>query len=693
MLTAPLPANEAERLRTLDDFQVLDSPPEQVFDDLTALASHICETPIALVSLIDHDRQWFLSRRGIDAAETPRDLAFCAHAILSRETLIVPDTRADERFRDNPFVTGDLNVRFYAGTPLVAPNGHAVGTLCVIDAKARSLSPAQLAALEALGRQVVGQLELRRAVRALREREVRFQAVGNSMHVGLVVQSADGRIRWSNPAARRLLGLTEEQLTGRSSYDPHWGIVARDGAPMPLDAYPITQAFATGRPVEDVVMGVDRPSVGDRVWLQVDADPQRDAQGKVTEVVCSFVDITARTEAKNALIAARDQAEAAVRAKSEFLATVSHEIRTPMNGIIGMTNLLLDTRLTKEQQSSLLLVSRSAQQLMSIINDILDFSKVEAGKLTIEPVPFDLDAMVTDVADLLSPRASEKGLDLTVTVDPDAPRYLIGDVGRIRQILLNLAGNALKFTERGYINIHVSGHEHGDGCLLRLAVRDSGIGIDAAAIARLFRPFTQADASTTRRFGGTGLGLSISKHLVELMGGSIAVESVVGDGSTFTVEIVLAEDHEAHRRKTIEQTPSSEPVAVPRRILLAEDNPVNQVVAVKMLEKIGCRVDVVQDGSEAVEMATRFTYDLILMDVQMPRMDGLEATRRIRQLPTPVRGIRIVAMTANAMAGDRERCLSAGMDDFLSKPILPDALRAAVVYGGPQRNDTIALAS
>ncbi len=565
-----------------------------------------------------------------------------------------------------------------------------------------------------------------------------------------------------------------------------------------------------------------------------------------TLYIAILIDITVRKQTEAALIHAKEQAEMAVRAKSEFLAMMSHEIRTPMNGVLGMTSLLGDSALSLEQRQYVDAIKHSAQLLMSVINDILDFSKVEAGKMSVEPIPFDLQVAVAEVAELLVPRALEANLELVVRYATDAPRRVIGDSGRIRQVLLNLAGNALKFTEKGHVVISVESIRTDGAGRFRFEITDTGIGIPTEKLNALFQPFTQADASTTRRFGGTGLGLSISKRLVELMGGEIGVMSADGSGSTFWFTLPLPEDTspvpepiptvaldgvsalvvddvainvqvqtefmkswgmhvqaatsgaqalellEAAAKagnpirvalfdflmpgmdgemlaKAVREDPALADISLilatsaaqrgdaerfhkggfnayltkpfrpetllhsleavlsgPRgwsesvpivtrhllnerkrpasgttqssaairsttemrtsanvvrsnfaRVLLAEDNPVNQMVAVKMLERLGCRVDVAADGQEAVEMSERFPYDVIFMDVQMPIFDGLEATRRIRLRPDGAK-VRIVAMTANAMDGDRELCLAAGMDDYVSKPITVQALEVAL---------------
>ena len=508
---------------------------------------------------------------------------------------------------------------------------------------------------------------------ALAESEQLTRLIIDTALDAVVNTDAEGRITDWNPQAEAIFGWSRPEALTREL--PATIIPARfrkayeDG----LRRYLATgKGLMLNKRVEIIAMRRDETEFP----AELTVSPLR-VNGRVC--FSAFVrDITERKNAERELAEARDKALESSRLKSEFLANMSHEIRTPMNGIIGMAGLILDTEQTAEQREFAETISSSAESLLAVVNDILDFPKIEAGHMTIEAAPFDLSGAVEAVADLLSPRAEEKGLELTVRFAPDTPRRLVGDSGRIRQVLTNLAGNAVKFTGRGHVLIDVSLLEKvGGDAVIRVSVEDTGIGIPAEKFDDIFGTFTQADASTTRKYGGTGLGLAISKRLVELMNGEVGLSSRVGEGSTFWFTF------RAPIGKAAPPTPAPNPAGADAqyaglRVLLAEDNLVNQKVAVRMLEKLGCQVDVAPDGRKAVEMSAQGTHHLVLMDCQMPELDGYQATAEIRRSEGPGRHLPIIAMTANAMKGDREKCLAAGMDDYASKPVQLDTLKAVL---------------
>lgn len=909
----PIPENESERLQALYKYDILDSFSEEEFDRLTKLASIICGVPIALITLIDKDRQWFKSNLGMDGTETQRDVSFCQYAIMNNNIMEVEDATKDQRFVDNPFVTEDPNIRFYAGHPLIDPDGYALGTLCVIDRKAGKLSKEQMEALALLAEEVVSQIVSRKknkekdklenlfnlsidficlagmdgyfkkvnpaftTILGWSSEELLTRPIFDFIHPADVAitkaeleklgkgektigfeprfKTKDGKylkIRWManpdvstgdiyvigrydferemweknlmaseekhrrfyensqglmcmhdldgnfmsiNPAGAASVGYTVEELKYKSLFDlvPSlaWSalqayldeiktkgaskglmkVMHKDGILKTwmynniISEGPIKYVIGTAvditervtlekeikesnrrffkvfdnNPVSMILSNIETSKIeyvnevfletfgftkeevigktlvelqiisaeerernlaamkeagymrsveqqftkknGDKIWVMTSLEAVEFNESAF--ILSSLFNIDERKKMEEEMKHAKEKAEQAVVAKNSFLANMSHEIRTPMNAIIGYTELLAQSNLDEEQREHVSYVKTAGGNLLAIINDILDFSKIESGKIALESAPFNLRQTLKAIYNLLNVRAAEKGLEYNFFLDANLPEYVLGDSVRLNQILVNLIGNAIKFTAKGHVTVSVKKiAEDADSHRFKFSVQDSGIGIPPDKAELIFERFTQANTETTRKFGGTGLGLSIAKSLVELQGGEMLLKSEVDKGSEFYFELSYKKV-DSMAIEPLQKGFVPQKLLSDLKILLCEDNTLNQKLAKRVINKFGFQVEIAGNGKIGIEKLQKEKFDLVLMDLQMPEMDGYQAVMAIRndlnmQIP-------IIAMTAHSLVGEKEKCLEIGMNDYIGKPFTQEELYMKICANLPEQ--------
>ncbi len=775
----PVPENEFDRLAALQSYQILDTLPEQDYDAITRLASYICQTPTAFISLIDVDRQWFKSKVGLQISENPRKDGFCQYTIMNDSILEIPDTFKDERFIDNVMVTGDPNIRFYAGAPLIDSDGFRLGSLCVIDQVPHTLTFEQRDALHTLSREVISHLELRKEKRKLEEslklHNEFFNLFNNSPEIHCVMDR-NTVIKLINKSVTPILGHSPEEAVGKpifyffakgdrenllkivedglrtkkKSFDLETRIVTLSGDIKWISWSAVSKGenwYASGRdityqkqvvaeleqlslvaskvsngvvisnadnevvwindafekitgyniadvankPLAEMLMGelTDQSIIqkarelskskksfevdlliyrkdGQPLWISIINSVILDSNGDGDKYVEVIIDITAKKKTELELIAAKEEALQLSRAKDMFISVMSHEIRTPLNAVIGISHLLLEDDHTEAQKEHLKILGFSADNLMTLINDVLDFTKVETGNIELEKINVDLRDLIKSVIDSMQFKARDKGIYLRSEIDEGLPQYILGDKTRLCQILLNLVGNAVKFTDIGGITIDLKVIEQTSSEVrIRFEVGDTGIGIPADKINSIFESFKQADANTTRLYGGTGLGLAITKRLVELHDSRINVDSVYGSGSKFWFTITF------NKSKNSVETPANEvKIGLKLNVLVAEDNQINRLLIDKVLKKWDVVTTFAENGLIAIsKLENNNNFDLILMDIHMPEMGGVEATKVIRAKEGAYfQQIPIIALTASVLDDQMDVINDAGMNDYVLKP-------------------------
>ncbi|NIZ12771.1 response regulator [Phaeobacter sp. HF9A] len=621
------------------------------------------------------DAQWLYQATGIVAKTTSLDIALSGRDGTGETGAHFYGN--DEIYAQSPIVT-DIVLPTGSWSMAVVPRGGWpqrpdnlwMLRLILSCAGLAMIGPTFMACrLSAHRRQVIMELSWREQELESKQTELeQLSAVAQNASDSIILTDPNGRIIWTNDAFSQMTGFSAKEALGRTP-----GELLNGPESNPDVIRRIANHINRGQRYRTEILNYTKS--GKKIWVDTHLVPVRDDKGKTRMIIGIERDITQSKIHEAELAEAKSVAETADRAKSEFLANMSHEIRTPMNGIIGMAELLADGDLGEEERQYVEIIRTSSKALLKIINDILDLSRLETGKMVLADVDFDLIPCIESAVDVLRPVAREKGLSLSVSYAADLPKRVRTDDGRLRQVLVNLIGNAVKFTSSGHVSLEVT-CAGSDPYLLRFQVEDTGIGLTAAQIENIFERFSQADAATTRAFGGTGLGLTISRHLAEQMGGAIAVKSAAGQGSCFTLTLHCKEPQSDAVVAEVDHAPDLSRLEG-CRILLAEDNRTNRLLIRKYLASLSVELIEAENGRQAVDLCLREAPDVVLMDMSMPEMDGVSATRAIRSCA--ISQPPIVALTANAFASDKEACLAAGMNGFLSKPVNKKQLLHSIV--------------
>lgn len=667
---------DIQRLRDLLELEILDTQPEEYLNDLAKLTSTICNTPVSLISFIDDKRQWYKANDGFAGTEAPIEDTICQYTLVHDDVLEFEDTLQVELLKDNPYVKAENGVRFYAGINLYSENGNAVGTLCTVSNAPQKLNQSQKEALRIIAKQVMLHLNKEKANKVLKDElkvivdqkvkkakdklKVQEQAYNNLYNAieksnAVIEFNPKGVVINVNDNFLDVFGFEREELIGqkntilldeedKSNNKAFWNILQQG-------------KYQSGK-FKRVT------KTGKVIWIQASYSPVLDHNGNLVKITKIAQDITLEVESQQNLKLAKQLAEDLSIQKDTFIANMSHELRTPLNAIVGFSELLYKNEIDNKKLKYLSAIKSASDSLLFLVNDILDLSKIESGIIQFDKNSFSLQYLIEEVFNILSLKAEQKNLEFTFFIDDSAPKYVVTDRNRLIQVLNNLLNNAIKFTEKGKVQLNVYAEKDKNGVVLKFSIKDTGIGISEDKLVTIFNRFTQAETYTSRIYGGTGLGLNISQLILNRQGGKIGVKSTPNVGSEFWFTLPVKEVNDVENIVEVDNTSTFE--SIHANILVCEDNELNRILLESIFKETNFNVQFAENGLKGIELVKKNNFDLILMDLQMPFLDGYDATKIIRnelKLEMP-----IIALTAHSLIREKQICLDLGMTDYLSKP-------------------------